>query len=323
MASTAPLLIEGRGKVLITGAEGFIGKALYQLLGGRGTRALRRQSQAPQAGDIVIGNIDANTRWQGVLDDYDSVVHLAAHSSSPARLGESQLGDFFSVNVDGTLRLAQFAAESGVRRFVLMSSVKVNGESTTQHPFTELDLPCALGAYAQSKLESEVVLRDIAARTGMEWVILRPPLVFGPGVKGNLLALLKAIDFCIPLPFATLDNRRSLINVTNLAEAVVACIDQSEASNNVFLLREDTDISTRDLITQLSSALGRPNLLFPFPPKMLEHLLDKMNQRPLSRSITSSLTVDDQKIRRLLNWSPSVPLARGLWDMGRWFKGVN
>ena len=306
-------------KCLVTGADGFVGRVLLGALGGRMLRVLRRPAENPRACDMIVGDIGPHTRWDDSLRDIDCVVHLAARTHMPRSVGADALPEYRFINVEGTRRLAQQAAAAGVRRFVFMSSIKVNGESTTERAFTEVDVPAPEDAYGISKREAEDVLRDIAGQTGMEWVVLRPPLVYGPGVEGNFLHLLKAIDRGLPLPLGSIRNHRSLIHVANLADAIVACIDNPAAAGNTFLVRDDGDISTPDLVRKLAAGLDRPARLLPCPVPLLMLGAALCGKPAAAARLAGSLTVDDSAIRRKLGWMPRISMDQGLIDTARWY----
>jgi len=306
--------------ILITGATGFVGKALVTTLEGRPLkRALRRAHAEPLSTDVIVGDIGPGTDWRDALKGVDRVVHLAARTHVIDEQDTDPLTRYREINVLGTSRLAEQAAAAGVRRFIFLSSIKVNGETTADHPFTETDAPGPIDAYGISKCEAEVNLRTIAAKTGMETVILRPPLVYGPGVKGNLLRLLQLIERGIPLPLGSINNRRSLIGVTNLADAIVACIDLTAAAGQTYLVSDGEDVSTSELVTSLARALGKSSCLLPCPAALLNLGATLFGKRAEMLRLTGSLQVDSSRIRRELDWRPRCSLDQGLNATAQWY----
>lgn len=312
--------LDDNATILITGATGFVGNALLTALNKHPIRrALRKTACPPGNGDVVVGDINPNTDWSTALADINCVVHLAARTHVLIENNKNTLRAYRRINVEGTRRLAIQAAAAGVRRFIYVSSIKVNGEANSDHAFTEHDAPAPADAYGISKQEAEIVLRDISLKSGMELVILRSPLVYGPGVKGNFLRLLQIIDSGIPLPLGSVNNCRSLIHVANLAQAIAACISTPEAVDQTFLVSDGEDISTPDLIRRLAAGMGKSARLFPCPIKILE-LCALLSGKSASLSrLTGTLSVDTSKIRRKLGWSPRIPLDQGLIETARWY----
>ncbi len=305
---------------LITGATGFVGQALVTALGDRPLkRALRRARAEPLSTDVIVGDIGPGTDWRDALKGVDRVVHLAARTHVLDEQDADPLMRYREINVLGTSRLAEQAAAAGVRRFIFLSSIKVNGEATADHPFTENDVPDPIDAYGISKCEAEVSLRAIAAKTGMETVILRPPLVYGPGVKGNFLRLLKLIESGIPLPIGSIKNRRSLIGVTNLADAIVACIDSPAAADQTYLVSDGEDLSTPELVARLARAMGKPPRLLPCSAALLDFGAALFGKRAEMLRLTGSLQVDNSRIRRELDWRPRCSLDQGLNATVQWY----
>lgn len=310
-----------RKTILVTGASGFIGSTLLAALAGREVRrALRRPSPDANPGDVVVGEIGAFTDWHSALSGVDCVIHLAARTHV---LRENSTKDainaYRNLNVEGTRRLALQAAECGVRRFILVSSIKVNGERTFERAFTAGDVPQPQDHYGISKLESENILQEIAMRRGMEWVVMRPPLVYGAGVKGNLLQMLRALDFGCPMPFASVSNKRSMINVLNLADALIAAIDVPAAAGRVWLISDGEDVSTPDLIRKLAAGLGKPARLFPFPVALLQLASIVAGKQDSMARLTESLVVNCSDTREILGWAPRISLDQGLIDTARWY----
>ena len=305
---------------LVTGAGGFIGSALVKALDGHPVRrALRTPSATAQADDFVCGDIGPDTEWQSALRDVDCVVHLAARTHVLRENTADPLAAYRSVNVDGTRRLAEQAAAAGVRRFVFLSSIKVNGESTSFRPFSTDDTPAPEDAYGISKLEAENALREIADRSGMEWVILRPPLVYGPGVKGNFLRLLNAVAKGVPLPLASIDNRRSLVYVGNLVDAITNCIHAPAAAGKTFLISDGEDLSTPELIRRLATAMGRSPRLLPCPPALLALAARLFGREAAFRRLSGSLAVDISTLQQTLHWQPRYSTNQGFSATAQWY----
>jgi nucleoside-diphosphate-sugar epimerase len=230
------------------------------------------------------------------------------------------LAEFRRVNAAGTRRLAESAAQAGVRRFVYVSSIKVNGERTGNRPFTEADPPGPEDAYAQSKYEAEMALREIAARTGMEVVIVRPPLVYGPGVKGNFRTLLRVVRMGLPLPLASCDNRRSLVGLSNLADLLALCVTHPAAAGETFLAADGEDLSTPELLRRTGRALGRPARLFPVPPALLRAGARMFGRAGAGERLCGSLQVDISRARRILGWNPPSTVDEELARTAQWYQ---
>ncbi len=278
--------------VLVTGATGFVGTALCTALPQYGFRVRRavRASIHPGTDAVVVGHIDATTDWSAALAGVDGIVHLAARTHDVLDPTPQRLDDYRRLNVAGTRRLAEEAARAGVRRFVFMSSVKVNGEATQGRPFRESDVPQPRDAYGITKLEAEQVLQELSRAGAMEIVVLRPPLVYGAGVKGNFLRLMGLLARGVPLPFASIRNRRSLIYVGNLIDAIVTALRSPQAAGGTYLVSDGEALSTPDLLRRLGRALGRDARLLPCPPALLR--AGRSRAAPRSGALTGSLEVD-------------------------------
>ena len=262
-------------RILVTGANGFVGRALCGEALARGA-AVRGITRAPcdlpiGVDNVVVGSIDGSTDWLDVLADCEVVVHLAARVHVMQEAAANPLAEFRRVNVQGALNLARQAAAAGVRRFVFVSSIKVNGEATQLGcPFTADDAPAPLDAYGVSKMEAEQGLREIARQTGMEVVIIRPPLVYGSGVKANFAAMMRWLQRGIPLPLGAIHNQRSLVALDNLVDLLVTCIMHPAAANQTFLVSDGEDVSTTELLRRMGQALGCPARLLPVPVSWLK-----------------------------------------------------
>ena len=304
-------------KFMISGAGGFVGRALCAELFRRGqsvSAAVRSdKSSIKNTEVIIVGAIDSETKWADALCDVDVVIHLAARVHVMREKAADPLAEFLQVNLHGTSNLARQAACFGVKRFVYVSSIKVNGEQTSAtQSFTELDEPSPQDFYSISKWQAEQALWRIAQETGLEIVVVRPPLVYGPGVKGNFAQMLAVIAKRFPLPLASVYNRRSLIYVENLVDALIVCATHPVAAGQTYLVCDGEDISTPDLLRQLGDAMGCPAHMLPFPPSWLRMLGKLSGKSEQVERLLGSLQVDSGKIRRDLNWFPPYTLQQGL-----------
>ena len=283
-------------KILITGQNGFIGKALFSLLQQqkhqvRGT--VRNEQQANKDQNIVaVGDIGPTTDWKDPLADVEVVVHLANRAHVLNEKARDPLSIFREVNVAGTIQLANQAVESGVKRFIFVSSIKVNGEKTDKYPFRTNDKPNPQDPYAVSKLEAENALRKISTQSSMEIVIIRPPLVYGEGVKGNFERLSRLVELGIPLPFASIKNKRSLISLENLVQLLSKAIIDPTVANQTLLVSDSKDLSAPQLIKKIAKSIGKPTRLFPFPVKLLKILGKLTGQSKAISRLTENLQID-------------------------------
>lgn len=306
-------------RILVTGATGFIGRALVEALVQAGepvTAALRDRRNPPAwpaAVRIVeVGDISGETDWRSALDGVERIIHLAGIAHQPIADDGATVARYHTVNVAGTAALASAAARAGAARLVLLSSVKVNGETTAGRAFTEQDTPAPRDIYGRSKWQAEQALTQIASATTLSYTVLRSPLVYGPGVGGNFASLIRLCDSPWPLPFGALDNRRSLIARGNLVSAILAALSHPAAANQTFLLRDGEDLSTAGLVRAIRQALGRPPGLLPIPPALLGGALRLIGRGGMADRLFGSLAVDDTKIRASLNWRPPVTPAQAL-----------
>ncbi len=312
-------------KVLVTGANGFVGWTLCPALeeAGFAVRGSVRKMEcwpgAP-ADMVAVGRIGSDTDWDTALEGVDVVVHLAGRAHVLSEKFKDPLAQFHRVNVLGTERLALAAARAGVRRFVYASSIGVNGRTTPGRAFTEENEPAPHNPYAYSKWEAEQTLRGISARSDLEVVILRPPLIYGPGVKANFLRLMELADSGFPLPLGSIDNCRSLLYVGNMAGAVVKCLQAPEAAGETFLLSDGEDVSSPDLIRRIGWALGNAPRVVPFPPSVIRTSARMIGRVATVEPLLDSLMVNGAKIRNLLGWRPSHGMDHGLRETARWFK---
>ena len=311
-------LVNGADMILVTGATGFVGRALIDLLVERGysvRAAMRRAGAFTAAGAsvVTVGDLSAQTDWSAALAGVEVVVHAAARVHVMQDAAADPLVEFRRINVQGTLQLARRAAAEGVRRFVFISSIKVNGEATQPgHPFTADDTPAPLDPYGVSKMEAEQGLREIAVQTGMEVVIIRPPLVYGPGVKANFQTMMRWLTGGVPLPLGAINNRRSLVALDNLVDLIVTCIDHPAAANQTFLVSDGEDLSTTQLLQRMGQALGKPARLIPVPAALLTLGAALIGKPAIAQRLCGSLQVDISKMRQLLGWTPPVSVDEGL-----------
>ncbi|MDR0673710.1 MAG: NAD-dependent epimerase/dehydratase family protein [Zoogloeaceae bacterium] len=308
-------------KILVTGANGFIGRALSADLEAKGhevARAMRSLSGIGAGrGEVAVGDIDEKTDWRAALEGCEAVAHLAGRAHVMRERLADPLGEFRRINVGGTLNLARQAAALGARRFVFVSSIKVNGENTTgRPPFSEVDIAAPVDAYAISKWEAEQGLLAIGRETGMAIARVRPPLVYGPGVKGNFAALLRWARRNLPLPLDATRNRRSFVALENLVSFLALCVDLSRADveNRLFLLADGEDVSTTELLKRLAQALGKRPWLLPVPEKALRLTARALGKAAIAERLLDSLAID-ASAARALGWRPVISMADELRKM--------
>jgi nucleoside-diphosphate-sugar epimerase len=305
--------------VLVTGSNGFVGRHLI-----RGLRECERYNPrgavrqvagvaSCETDTVVVGSINAGTEWKSALHNVDVVIHTAARVHVMNDCSGDSLGEFRKVNVEGTLNLARQAAENGVKRFVFVSSIKVNGEETgIGNPFLASNSPAPEDRYGVSKLEAEQGLQRIAGETGMELVIIRPPLVYGPGVKGNFASMIKLVEKGIPLPLGAINNRRSLVGLDNLVDLIMTCIDHPKAANQVFLAGDGEDLSTSELLRRVAKAMGKPTRLLLVPASLLQFGATLLGKKAVGQRLLGSLQVDITSTRERLGWAPPFSVDEGL-----------
>ncbi len=302
--------------ILVTGANGFVGKALCAALSeaGHGVRAAQRLPHKTFFPDgvksVAIPDIGPGTRWDEALEGIDIIVHLAARVHVIDEAAKDPLAAFRRVNADGTRILAEAAAKAGVRRLVYLSSIKVNGEETGAEPFSEETPPNPKDPYGVSKWEAEQSLA--AQKSALETVVLRPPLVYGEGAKGNMGTLFKICRLAPPLPLGGIKNRRSLIYLGNLIDAIIVCLDHPVAANKTYLLCDGEDVSTPELIRRIAAAMGRPARLFPVPKTVLQLAGALIGKSAAIERLSGSLRIDGAAIRKELCWTPPFTMVQGL-----------
>ena len=304
--------------ILVTGASGFVGGALCASLVNHSPLriSVRDKSKAELFAnvDIFEASISPDQDWSPTLSGVSAVVHCAARVHVMSEEAADPLFEFRRVNVDGTLNLARQASEAGVRRFVFISSIKVNGECTDLgHPFTADQIPVPSDPYGVSKYEAELGLRALSEETGMEVVIIRSPLVYGPGVKANFLSMMNWLRRGIPLPLGGVTkNRRSFVFIDNLVSMIIACINHPAAANQTFLVSDDEDLSTAGLLDRMALALGCSSKLITVPTALITLGAKLIGRSDISRRLCGSMQVDINKTKAFLGWSPPVSANEGL-----------
>jgi nucleoside-diphosphate-sugar epimerase len=311
-------------KILVTGATGFIGNALlhrlvtepeYQVTG-----STRQQSPEPSVAPLIrIGTANAATDWSAALQGVDVVIHVAAHLATRG----SSLEELRRTNVDGTLTLARQALSAGTQRFIFISSVGVNGSTTHHAPFNEISLPAPTDDYARSKLEAEQALQKLLHGTAMDLVIIRPPLVYAGHAPRNFAKLMQWVRSGIPMPFAAIHNRRSMIALENLVDFIALCIKHPAAANELCLVSDGTDLSTAQMVTHLASGIGTTARLVPVPESLLRRGAKLLGRGPMYSTLCASLVVDSDKARRLLGWTPPLATIDALIKSGRDYRLLN
>ncbi len=299
--------------ILVTGANGFVGRALMAETRARRIDARGAVREGAIGDEVEIGNVGPETDWTASLRGVACVIHTAARVHVMRETAEDPLRHFRAVNVEGTLNLARQAVAAGSRRFVFVSTIKVNGESTSPgRPFTADDKPHPADAYAISKFEAEKGLRRLAGEAGIEVVIVRPPLVYGPGVKGNFARLVEWLAKGLPLPLGAVDNRRSLVAIENLVDLILSCADHPAAADRTWLVSDGEDLSTPSLLRRLGDALGKRAHLVPVPTGLLRVAAAAVGRRDSAERLLGSLQLDISPTRDLLDWNPPLTVDEGL-----------
>ncbi len=313
-------------RVLLTGATGFVGRGLLERMSALVNLELVAALRRPVSGfpesvaSLQVSGLEPDTDWRIGLEGKDVVIHSAARVHVMDDRSSDPLAEFRKVNVEGTLNLARQASAAGVRRFIFISSIKVNGEGTpVGAPYLADAQAAPADPYGISKMEAEKGLRALATETGMEVVIIRPTLVYGPGVKANFLNMMRWLDKGVPLPFGAINNRRSLVALDNLVDLILTCIDHPAAANQTFLVSDGEDLSTTELLRRMGVALGKPARLLPVPSWLLEAGAAVLGKQALSQRLCGSLQVDIGKTRELLDWTPPVSVDEALRKTARHF----
>jgi len=312
-------------RILVTGGAGFVGRALCPALlqAGHQVRITSRSPTSQPAKNeietVAIRNIGPDTDWTWALENIDAVVHLAGRAHVMQETEEDPLEAFRFINVAGTQHLAEAASQHGIKRLIFVSSIKVQGEKTDGKGFSETDIPAPEDPYGQSKWEAEQALCRVAQNKDLEVVILRPPLIYGPYVKGNFKSLLNFCSKKLPLPLGAVQNQRSLIFVGNLVSAITQCLEHDKAAGETFVVSDGEDMSTAELIRRIAAALQVPPRLLPIAPKLLKLAGQLVGRKAMIARLTESLTVDSSKICTLLGWKPPHSVIEGLEQTAAWF----
>ena len=312
-------------KILITGASGFVGKALCAHLVAHGFDVVGTVRNLPDASvpgvNYHIGaEMGATAKWHVALTGVQAIIHCAARVHVMRDHVQDPLAEFRRVNVEGTVNLAQQAMAAGIRRFIFISSIGVNGNVTIFNSFSESDQPNPQGPYTVSKWEAEQALTRIAAESGLEVVIIRPPLVYGPNAPGNFGRLFRLVQHGIPLPFSLAKNRRSFIYLDNLTGAIATCLTHPAAAGKTYLISDGEDVSTAELITHIAHALGKSSRLWPCPLGLIELAGVMTGKSDEVARLLGSLCIDSSRIRSELGWVPPYTLTQGLAETARWFR---
>jgi len=310
-------------KILLTGVTGFVGRALVNdmLRLELTVVAAVRSLSADLPGDVrqhVVGDFLLNTEWLSALNDIDVVIHTAARVHIMNDQVTDPLSEFRKVNVAGTLNLARQAAEAGVTRFIFISSIKVNGEMTNEgFPFRPDDNINVTDPYALSKYEAEQGLLALAKNTSMEVVIIRPPLIYGPGVKANFLTMMGWVKKGVPLPFAAIHNKKSFIAIDNLVSFIIHCVDHPKAANEIFLISDGEDVSTTELLRKVAKAFSKKAMLFPISVRLMTFVAKLVGKEDVANRLFTSLHIDSSKARDLLGWKPVITMDEQLKKMAK------
>jgi nucleoside-diphosphate-sugar epimerase len=311
--------------ILVTGATGFVGRTLCRMLSERGERVraairaeLADRSSVSAEELAVVGNVGTTTDWSEALQGVDAVIHLVSRVHVMRDRASDPLTAFRRVNAEGTAALARACVAAGIRRLVFVSTIKVNGEST-DHAYTERDAPDPRDPYGVSKLEAEQRLAEIASGTALETVVVRPPVVYGPGVKGNIGRLLDLVYYGVPLPLGNVDNRRSMVGVRNLSSLLIECTKARSAAGELFLASDAEDLSTPELMRRLAVFMHRPSRLFPFPVCGLRAAGRATRTTAIVERLVGSLRVDASKARSVLSWTAPFSVDDELAETARWY----
>jgi nucleoside-diphosphate-sugar epimerase len=303
--------------IAVTGADGFVGRVLCGRAEALGVRVLRivRRKSGPGAHRCLVNDLADDARLGEYLKGVTAVIHLAGRAHVLRERDANPRALFERANVEASLNLAKACTENNVRRLVYVSSIGVNGEMTRERPFDESDTPSPSSLYAESKLKAEVLLREFSTKHGLELVIVRPPLVYGPGAPGNFRRLVRLAGGGLPLPFAAIRNRRSLIGVENLTDFLVLCTSHRSAPGETFLIAEKTPRATPELIEALGRALGQPVRLFPMPLNILRFLANVLGKGAEMEKFCGSLEVSSEKASRVLGWHPRVTFEQQIAEI--------
>jgi nucleoside-diphosphate-sugar epimerase len=301
-----------KSRIIITGGTGFVGSAVYRALSHRNIALLGRENHFHKT-LFFKKKIDEHEDYSDCFETSDIVIHCAARAHIMDEKSLDPLVEFRKVNTLGTLNLARQAAASGVKRFIFISSIKVNGESTVnENKYTSFHKMMPEDPYGISKAEAEAGLIDISSKTGMEVVIIRPPLVYGPGVKGNFLKLLRISNRNVPLPFGLVQNKRSMIYLNNLVDFIVTCVDHSDASDKVFLISDGQDLSLKKLLVLIKRSMNRTTILLPVPIIVFKLLGKLMGKQEVVKRLIGNLKIDTSDAKKYLNWTAPHSVEVGI-----------
>ncbi|MCC6545040.1 MAG: SDR family oxidoreductase [Nitrospirae bacterium] len=321
------LKLNTTSSVFVTGATGFVGKMLCHSLVEKGYHVSGTVRSPEKIGMLpgkmnyrMIDDIGPETDWAGALDNVDTVVYLAARVHVMHETSTNPLDEYRRVNTLGAARLFDMAVKSGVRRIIYLSTIKVNGERTEGYQYSEVSPVSPTDAYARSKWEAEQILQGLAIKHGIEVVIIRPPLIYGPGVGGNFLRLLNWVSRDIPLPLALVNNSRSLIFAGNLVDVIETCITHPDAAGETFLVSDGEDISTPDLFRMIAGAMNKKARLIPLPEMFLKTVGRLMGKGAEIERLTGSLRIDSRKVRKVLGWRPPFTVEEGIRETVKWYK---
>lgn len=299
-------------KLLVTGANGYVGSALCRALCDHQISFVGSVREKTAQSQIKIGNLTGATKWSDALSGCDVIIHLAARVHVMKDKVSDPIAAYRETNVAATMNLARQAVELGVRRFVFVSSVKVNGEVTKDQSFTPHDIPMPIDPYGQSKLEAELALKELSHKTDLELVIIRPPLVYGPNVRANFLRLMRLVKSGMPLPFGAVHNRRSMVALDNLTDLLIVCSRHPEAAGQTFMVSDDNDVSVSELIRMIASAMGKRSLLIPLPSSILTGAASILGKSEVANRLIGSLQVDISHTKATLGWKPIISMPDAL-----------
>jgi len=310
-------------RILVTGATGFVGKAVHKRLDQHIVRLTSRTAPLGNSADFFEKIISSTTDFSDCLANIDVVIHTAARVHQMNDKSEDPLSEFMEVNCLGTINLAKQAAKAGVKRFIFLSSIKVNGEKTESGaPFRFDDIPATKDSYGISKAEAETGLLDIARNTKLNVVIIRPPLVYGPGVKANFHSLMRVSQSNLPLPLGAVNNQRSFVALDNLVDLILICIDHPNAINKVFLVSDDSDISTSELLTLMAAAFGRKVRLLNISPGLLKLAARILRKRSIVDRLCDDFQIDIQHTKDTLSWKPRISMIEGIRQCAEHIKNI-
>ena len=308
-------------RVLITGASGFIGSFILEqnypdiiFRGAYRNESSKLESQSSEV--TIVGNIDTNTNWEESLKDVDAVIHSAGRAHIMEDKSKDSLDEYLKVNTEGTLNLAEQCLEFGVKRFLFMSTAKVNGESSSEEkPFRASDKPNPEDEYSTSKYYAEKGLLELSESKGLSLTIIRPGLVYGPNVKANFLSLMNLVKVRLPLPLGSINNSRSFISIYNLTDIIMRCLESPSAVNKTFLVSDDEDLSTKELIIKMSISFGKKPLVFPFSPMIMTYFAKMIGREDLILRLCESFRLDITETKNILNWKPVMTVEQSLIKM--------